>query len=172
MWLNYFYRFPDSKRLIENVDKFTCQNTRFTGPWILCRRWRKLQIFIHFFLFHSSIRRVVVVLLIAIFHAIQITVRQFKERIQEKTSVEVDLQRLIYCGRVMNDEHPLSGYSMYFHLRLQMQFLNNILLLCMDRCKRKSGAFGSASASRINTACGQRKHSREPTASSHRNGSK
>lgn len=29
----------------------------------------------------------------------------------EKTGVEVDLQRLIYCGRVMNDEHPLSDYS-------------------------------------------------------------
>lgn len=40
--------------------------------------------------------------------------RQFKERIQEKTSVEAELQRLIYCGRVMNDEHPLSDYSKKF----------------------------------------------------------
>lgn len=45
------------------------------------------------------------------FDDVQITVRQFKERIQEKTTVEADLQRLIYCGRVMNDEHPLSDYS-------------------------------------------------------------
>lgn len=44
----------------------------------------------------------------------QLTVRQFKERIQEKTGVEAELQRLIYCGRVMNDEHPLTDYSMHF----------------------------------------------------------
>lgn len=41
----------------------------------------------------------------------KITVRQLKERIQTKTNVDTDLQRLIYCGRVMNDEHPLSDYS-------------------------------------------------------------
>lgn len=41
----------------------------------------------------------------------QLTVRQFKERIKEKTGIEPDLQRLIYCGRVMNDEHPLSDYG-------------------------------------------------------------
>lgn len=41
----------------------------------------------------------------------QITIRQLKERIQTKTNVEIDLQRLIYCGRVMNDDHPLSDYS-------------------------------------------------------------
>ncbi|XP_031620338.1 large proline-rich protein BAG6 isoform X2 [Contarinia nasturtii] len=40
-----------------------------------------------------------------------ITVRQLKERIHEKTNVEIDLQRLIYCGRVMNDDHPLSDYN-------------------------------------------------------------
>lgn len=42
----------------------------------------------------------------------QITIRQFKERIKEKTGIEPDSQRLIYCGRVMNDEHPLSNYGM------------------------------------------------------------
>lgn len=40
------------------------------------------------------------------------TVRQFKDRIRDKTNIEPDLQRLIYCGRVMNDEHPLSDYGM------------------------------------------------------------
>lgn len=48
------------------------------------------------------------------FASIQITVRQFKERIQEKTGIEPDLQRLIYCGRVMGDDHPLSDYGLYF----------------------------------------------------------
>lgn len=42
--------------------------------------------------------------------------RQFKERIKEKTGIEPDLQRLIYCGRVMNDEHPLSDYGKRYYI--------------------------------------------------------
>lgn len=50
----------------------------------------------------------------------QISVRQLKQRIHEKTNVDVDLQRLIYCGRVMNDDHPLSDYGKFQSLQHQM----------------------------------------------------
>ncbi|CAB3225755.1 unnamed protein product [Arctia plantaginis] len=40
-----------------------------------------------------------------------ITVQQLKEKVREKLGIEIHLQRLIFCGRVLQDEKKLSEYD-------------------------------------------------------------
>eukprot|EP01138_Halocafeteria_seosinensis_P002003 gb/GECG01002051.1/.p1 GENE.gb/GECG01002051.1/~~gb/GECG01002051.1/.p1 ORF type:complete len:474 (+),score=76.36 gb/GECG01002051.1/:1-1422(+) len=44
-------------------------------------------------------------------HGRETTVREIKEILRERTSVEQEQQKLIFCGRIMNDEHRLREYS-------------------------------------------------------------
>ncbi|XP_063374032.1 large proline-rich protein bag6 [Cydia amplana] len=41
----------------------------------------------------------------------EITVQQLKEKVREQMGIEINLQRLIFCGRVLQDEKRLSDYD-------------------------------------------------------------
>lgn len=43
----------------------------------------------------------------------EITVQQLKEKVREQMGIEINLQRLIFCGRVLQDEKRLSDYDVH-----------------------------------------------------------
>lgn len=41
----------------------------------------------------------------------QTTIREFKDKITEKTNIPPNQQRIIFCGRVLNDEKRLKDFG-------------------------------------------------------------
>lgn len=51
---------------------------------------------------------------IVMFAWLQITVEQFKVRIADTVNIPPETQRIIYCGRVLQDDSKLADYGKFF----------------------------------------------------------
>lgn len=59
----------------------------------------------------------------------QITVEQLKEKVKDQMGIETGLQRLIFCGRVLQDEKKLAEYGTTVDINYLMYFVDNLHLL-------------------------------------------